>query len=408
MSEEARLRSIEDSPLRDRVVFVEGAPRSGTTFLTAMLSAHDEIAGITGEPRLFEQGVGTLFDNYELGGHLDTFVSRRTLVALVRQLVDGALEELRRTTRPDAGFVVEKTPVTRQAAGTVLERKLECYPDGWYLHIVRDGDAVTRSLSRAPWSQDMTEAERRAWWKNSVDSVRDVLGGLERYREVPYEDLAADPVSTMAEVFAWLGLPWTEALASRIELMAKERYADLGPIEDGSGVGHAEAGSAVPASGNKEAHKGFVRRTARRVARRASRRSERRKPVWLANEFARAFRERDAEALKRFVYPDAELVAHSGSGDLTVEGRDVVDALDAISKRVFSGKFLSESWTLLESDSPSVMFSGTRHDGTRSDAWWVLVVRRGRIERIGVMLPGPPEGRAMRRWELFDSISSAT
>ena len=74
--------AIEDSPLRERVIFVEGAPRSGTTLLTALFSAHPDVAGVTGESRLFERGVGLLFDNHESGGHLDTYVSRAELADL--------------------------------------------------------------------------------------------------------------------------------------------------------------------------------------------------------------------------------------------------------------------------------------------------------------------------------------
>lgn len=56
---------LEQSPLRDRVVFVEGAPRSGTTLLTALLATHPDVAGITAESHLFDRGVGTLLENHE-------------------------------------------------------------------------------------------------------------------------------------------------------------------------------------------------------------------------------------------------------------------------------------------------------------------------------------------------------
>ena len=43
--------SIESSPLRDRVIFIEGAPRSGTTWLLSLLAT---------------SGVDRLFDNFEM------------------------------------------------------------------------------------------------------------------------------------------------------------------------------------------------------------------------------------------------------------------------------------------------------------------------------------------------------
>ena len=42
----------EGSPLRDRVIFVEGAPRSGTTWLVTLLATHPEIAGARRRDRL--------------------------------------------------------------------------------------------------------------------------------------------------------------------------------------------------------------------------------------------------------------------------------------------------------------------------------------------------------------------
>jgi hypothetical protein len=135
------------------------------------------------------------------------------------------------------------------------------------------------------------------------------------------------------------------------------------------------------------------------LAGRARDRREARSAVSVADQFAQAFRERDADALRRLVAPEAEMSAHSSEGDLSVSGPEALDALLAISELIFSGRFLSESWTLLDSASPSVLFSGTRHDGTRSDAWWGLVVRRGSIERIGLMVPGPAGGRPMREWD---------
>lgn len=396
--------SIDDSPLRDRVIFVEGAPRSGTTFLTAMLSGHDEIAGITGEPRLFEQGVGALFDNHEAGGNLDKFVTREELTELVRGFVDGVLVRLREATRPSAKLVVEKTPVPRRDPSLVLRRKLECYPDAWYLHIIREGDAVTRSLSRAPWGRVMSEAERRAWWKGSVDAVRDVLGGQRRYREIHYENLANDPLATMEEVFGWLQLDFDDETRARLRLLSKERYADLGPIG-------LEPGGRVELEPRPKQTRSTRRAGAAassmlgRAARRGRRRARDRRPSSIADSFAEAFRERDADALERLLHPEVELSAHSGEGDLHVRGAGARDSLLEISRRVFAGTFLSESWTLLESDTPSILFSGTRHDGTRSDAWWVLALRGGRVERVGLMVPGAVGGGPMMDWRVSEGAS---
>jgi hypothetical protein len=48
--------SIASSPLRDHVSFIEGAPRSGTTWLLTLLATHPDIAG-SRESHLFNFGV---------------------------------------------------------------------------------------------------------------------------------------------------------------------------------------------------------------------------------------------------------------------------------------------------------------------------------------------------------------
>ena len=107
-----------DSPLRDRVIFVEGAPRSGTTWLVTLLATHPAIAGLQAESHLFDYGVDRLFDNHD-GRHpalrgLVRFVDREELVDLIRDLCDGALMAMRSRVAPEAetAFVVEKTPTS--------------------------------------------------------------------------------------------------------------------------------------------------------------------------------------------------------------------------------------------------------------------------------------------------------
>src|SRR3712207_588613 len=147
-----------DSPLRDRVIFIEGAPRSGTTWLVHLLATHPQIAGVAAESHLFDFGVDTLFDNLERRNPrargLAGYVEREELVELVRDLCDGVLGAMRAHVSPGADFVVEKTPSAFRPDGLDLERKADTYPDAWYVHIVRDRDAVARSLMRAPFQDD--------------------------------------------------------------------------------------------------------------------------------------------------------------------------------------------------------------------------------------------------------------
>jgi len=107
---------IADSPLRDRVIFVQGAPRSGTTALVALLAAHPQIGGVQSESYLFDFGVDRLSDNFE-GRHpslhgLRSYVERREqLVDLARDLCAGVLMSMRSHVGvgEEPALVVEKT-----------------------------------------------------------------------------------------------------------------------------------------------------------------------------------------------------------------------------------------------------------------------------------------------------------
>ncbi len=183
-----RPMGIADSPLRDRMIFVQGAPRSGTTWLQMLLATHPQIAGVEPESHLFEFGVDRLFDNFEgrrkhLRG-LSAYVEREELVDLVRDLCDGLFltmrSHVRGTSTPD--FVVEKTPTSFPQKALDLRRKRECFPDAWFLHVIRDGDAVTRSLMSAPWMPDRSEAACKELWRDCVGYTRECLGDSPRYR----------------------------------------------------------------------------------------------------------------------------------------------------------------------------------------------------------------------------------
>ena len=85
---------IAGSPLRDHVIFIEGAPRSGTTWLQMLLATHPDIAGLEAESHLFNYGLDHLFDNFD-GRRPDlprlrSYLEREQLVDLVRDFRTGS------------------------------------------------------------------------------------------------------------------------------------------------------------------------------------------------------------------------------------------------------------------------------------------------------------------------------
>jgi len=395
---------VSDSPLRDQVVFVEGAPRSGTTFLSALLAAHPGIAGTTSESHLFDWGVSELFDNFDgLGGrrpYLSHWIERPQFTDLVRSLVDGVFEGMRAATKAEAEFALEKTPAARMRPAVVLRRKLECFPDGWYIHIVRDGDAVTRSLMRGPWNPDRSPQACRRWWREGVAAIRSVLGDQERYREVRYEELASRPAETVSQLFDWLGLDYDDELLARVESLSRVRFSDLGPPEDQT----VAVASQQPFRQRASTHLSAVRGwrdgtrggTAAELARRAASAIESGRPAALGAATLEAIRSDDAERLSTLTGERLDFTYRSNDGDLRHEGDAARDAMLELGRRVFSARFLNESWSVGGRDPVVVLFSGVRPDGRRVDLSMSLAILRRRVRRFEVVSAGELAGRAAR------------
>ena len=135
--------------------------------------------------------------------------------AFVGQLLVGSAPEGKR--------VAEKTPHNLLHMG-MLGR---LYPRARFIHIVRDGRAVSASLVRQRWMdpatqepiwycKDLEGASR--YWVDVVASVRQQAAQVPgRYLEMRYEDLVQDPRTAMRQVLAFLGEPWSEDVLSHEE-----------------------------------------------------------------------------------------------------------------------------------------------------------------------------------------------
>lgn len=391
--------SVASSPLREQVIFVEGAPRSGTTLLVSMLATHPQIAGTVAESHLFDQGVDALFANHQrqarYEGFLSNYVSAACLTDLVRDLCDGVLGEMRAQVKPGAGRIVEKTPAPRHDSRRVIERKLAVYPDATYVHVVRQKDGVVRSLMRAPWT-DVTEAEAEEWWRESVEGIRETCAQPgARYVEITYEALAAEPVETVAAVLRDLGLEVDDAVRDRLEAASRERISSFGPSPLGSGPVRAGAGDGPGGEGGGGSASALRRAVAagRRLASRPA------SAEHLAQELVVAARRGDTAAVARLTHPEFGFDLRSGAGDLVASGDAAREALLAVARSTFRLQAVSEKWSGIAQGPTTVMLvAATYGDGTRTDLALAARVGEGVVERLAVIAAGDPAGRAPAAW----------
>lgn len=199
----------------ERLVFVVGSPRSGTTFTGSALGSLPGFVDLD-EVQPWKAAIPALV------GRPEDEVARRLRTILERVRVLGLVRGLRG---------VEQTPETSY----VLAAALGAYPQAVAVHVIRDGRDVVASLLERGWlsaeragADDaglrfgahgrfwvepgreeefgrVSDATRCAWaWRRYVTAARAVPA---RTVELRYETLAADPAAAAVPVAEHLGVP---------------------------------------------------------------------------------------------------------------------------------------------------------------------------------------------------------
>lgn len=204
--------------LDDRLVFIVGSPRSGTTFLAGAIGSLPGFVDL-GEVAPVKAAVPELvsLDPSEAALRL-----RRTLAVARRVGLVGTVRPIEQT--PELAHLVDALPLA--------------YPEARIVHIVRDGHDVVASLLDKPWLrptqertddagiaygayarfwveperrrefEEVSNARRAAWaWRRYVTAARSAQAPL---HEVRYERLAEDPATVTAGLAAHLDVAQDE------------------------------------------------------------------------------------------------------------------------------------------------------------------------------------------------------
>jgi hypothetical protein len=249
--------------LDERLVFVVGSPRSGTTFLAGAIGSLPGFQDL-GEVAPIKAAVPELAN----AEPAHAAARLRRILRLSRRVgLVGAVRAVEQT--PEMAFVVRAIPLA--------------YPSARVVHIVRDGRDVACSLLEKPWLrpgrsgvddagvpygayarfwveperrqefESAGEARRAAWvWRSYVSAARAAPGAI----EIRYEEMTADPASVAKALARRLDAPaepLAEALARahgesvgryRVDLTA----AQLTDVEDEAGALLADLGYVISAS----------------------------------------------------------------------------------------------------------------------------------------------------------------
>jgi hypothetical protein len=192
--------------LSARPIFILGAPRSGTTLMRSIIDAHPNIFCPPWETGLFVR-----LDEMLNGDLPKIMQAEAPHFPLCREeLINWA----RRTCDDLMGLFAAKAGKPRWAEKTpahVYNMRLigEVVPECQFIHMIRNGYEVVRSLQNMHWAprQIGWSTER---WTTSVAAGRECGAelGTARYLEVRYEDLTKRCEPTLRTLCEFLGEPF--------------------------------------------------------------------------------------------------------------------------------------------------------------------------------------------------------
>lgn len=272
--------SAASVPGVDRPVFLIGMGRSGSTVVFECVATHPDVGWLSHHANRrpdwrFLHAVSRLADlGFGVRKAIERSDQRRALVEKVRIGPAEAWETWASVCgekiRFDWLLGVRATPGERAAAAALVRDVLRytgkrrfgakftgpprigylasLFPDARFVHLVRDGRAVARSLLRVPFWRDSFRMERPAWenglpeawtplwrdstnpplalaalqWRRVIEVARDEARALAKgqYHEVRYERFLADPVSTVDAILSEVGL----APSPRVHAFLRDRY----------------------------------------------------------------------------------------------------------------------------------------------------------------------------------------
>ncbi len=185
------------------MIFNVGARRSGTYWLQRVVTAHPQVASVPSETHLFSHGIAPLMERFHhtIKGSPQVgsgFIELEQALDAVRDLCDAFFEGY---LTDDAARLAERTPLHVNHLSLIAS----IYPDAQFIHIIRDGRDVTRSLAAQNFGPDSV-AEAAREWRTAIEDARGAKLDQSRYIEVRYEDLLLDPRPTVESLYTWLGL----------------------------------------------------------------------------------------------------------------------------------------------------------------------------------------------------------
>ena len=215
--------------MEDPFLFIVGRGRSGTTLIRSQLDTHPDLAVVNEnhamatlvrKRRSYETARG--FDAQALVGDIRRNTSFFRL-EMTPEDVGRALSEASPRSLADAVRAIYRFYAARRGKSRYADKNpnnvlhvgpiAELFPEARFLHVIRDGRDSTLSYLAASFGPTNV-AEAALYWRRFVGHGRreGLALGPDRYRELRYEDLLADPEKELRAICAFIGLPFDDAM----------------------------------------------------------------------------------------------------------------------------------------------------------------------------------------------------
>jgi hypothetical protein len=195
-------------------IFIGGQRRSGTTLLRALLNRHSNIA--CGPESKFVQHPTFLAWHDQLSNEWAERVERygfgqREVDQAMAALVDDLFSRYAR--KQGKTRWAEKTPTNILRIDYVFR----LFPHAKFLHIIRDPRDTFCSIrhrartDKPAWAR-FTANRSAVDWCDSIRAGKPWRTSTERYFELHYENLVADPQKVLQDILRFIGEPWDPRL----------------------------------------------------------------------------------------------------------------------------------------------------------------------------------------------------
>lgn len=191
----------------ERPIFIVGSPRSGTTLMRYIIDSHPNIFCPPCETFLFNT-LNTTFNGFIWKDHYAQLpFEREALIKWLRKYILDLFGNL--ALKAGKTRWAEKTP----SHVLFMEFINEVFPRAQFIHMIRNGYDVVKSLKNVHWGTKNIVYNARQW-TNCVRAGRKSGEKLlpDRYIEIRFEDIVNETEQTIGRVCRFLGEEYDERM----------------------------------------------------------------------------------------------------------------------------------------------------------------------------------------------------